>query len=133
MTQDFDFKLPGLGRPESSRPKRVGEAVKNELTILLLQQVADPRLSGVAISRVVVTPDLKQAKVYFTVPPGIESKAALKGMQRAKGFFRSHLAKVLNLRYTPELLFYFDNLNEEVERIESLFRQIHEERKDEQS
>ena len=82
---------------ESSRPKRVGEAVKNELTILLLQQVADPRLSGVAISRVVVTPDLKQAKVYFTVPPGIESKAALKGMQRAKGFFRSHLAKVLNV------------------------------------
>ena len=133
MTQDFDFKLPGLGRPESSRPKRVGEAVKNELTILLLQQVADPRLGGVAISRVVVTPDLKQAKVYFTVPPGAESKAVLKGMKGAKGFFRSHLAKVLNLRYTPELLFYFDNLNEEVERIENLFRQIHEERKDEQS
>lgn len=133
MTQDFDFKLPGLGRPESSRPKRVGEAIKNEVTILLLQQVADPRLSGVAISRVVVTPDLKQAKVYFTVPPGGESKGALKGMQRAKGFLRSHLAKVLNLRYTPELLFYFDNLNEEVERMESLFRQIHGERKDEQS
>jgi len=133
MTQDFDFNLPGLGRPESSRPKRVGEAVKNELTILLLQQVADPRLSGAAISRVVVTPDLKQAKIYFTVPPGGESKLALKGMQRAKGFFRSHLAKVLNLRYTPELLFYFDNLNEEAERIETLFRQIHEERKDDQS
>ncbi|MDD2465183.1 MAG: 30S ribosome-binding factor RbfA [Desulfobulbus sp.] len=133
MTQDFDFKLPGLGRPESSRPKRVGEAIKNELTILLVQHVADPRLSGAAISRVVVTPDLKQAKVYFTVPPGKESKAALKGMQRAKGFFRSHVAKVLNLRYTPELMFYFDNLNEEVERIENLFRQIHEESKDEQS
>lgn len=132
MTQDFDFKLPGLGRPESSRPKRVGEAVKNELTILFLQQVADPRLSGAAISRVVVTPDLKQAKIYFTVPPGADSKAALKGMQRAKGFFRSHLAKVLNLRYTPELLFYFDSLNEEVERMEDLFRQIHEEHKDEQ-
>ncbi|MGD9948513.1 MAG: 30S ribosome-binding factor RbfA [Desulfobulbus sp.] len=133
MTQDFDFKLPGLGRPESSRPKRVGEAIKNELTILLLQQVADPRLSGVAISRVVVAPDLKQAKVYFTAPTGTESKAALKGMQRAKGFFRSHVAKVLNLRHTPELQFYFDNLNEEVERIENLFRRIHEERKDEQS
>jgi ribosome-binding factor A len=53
-------------------------------------------------------------------------------MQRAKGFFRSHLAKMLNLRYTPELLFYFDSLNEEVERVESLLRRIHEERKDEQ-
>ncbi|WP_448873125.1 30S ribosome-binding factor RbfA [Desulfobulbus propionicus] len=133
MTQDFDFKLPGLGRPESSRPKRVAEAIKNELTILLLQKVADPRLSGVMLSRVTVTADLKQAKIYFTVPPGRESGQALKGMQRAKGFFRSQLAKVLNLRYTPDLLFYFDSLNEEVERVEGLLRQIHEERKDEQS
>jgi len=130
---EFDFKLPGLGRPESSRPKRVAEAIKNELTMLLLQQVADPRLTGVLISRVVVTPDLKQAKIYFTVPAGKDSGPALKGMHRAKGFFRSHLAKVLNLRYTPELLFYFDTLNEEVERIDSLFRQLEKERKDEQS
>lgn len=132
MSQEFDFKLPGLGRPESSRPKRVGEAIKNELTILLLQHVADPRLTAVSITRVLVTPDLKQAKVYFTLPPGGHSGPALKGMQRAKGFFRSHVAKVLNLRYTPELLFYFDNSNEEVDRIEALFRQIDKERSDEQ-
>ena len=94
--------------------------IKNELTLLLLQKVADPRLSGALISRVVVTPDLKQAKIYFTVPAGKDSGPALKGMNRARGFFRSHLAKVLNLRYTPELLFYFDNLNEEVERIDDL-------------
>ena len=130
---DFDFKLPGLGRPESSRPKRVAEAVKNELTLLLLQQVADPRLNGVAISRVEVTPDLKQAKIFFTVPAGRDPDLGLKGMQRAKGFFRSRLAKVLNLRYTPDLLFYFDNLNEEMERIDSLFRQIDKERRHEQS
>jgi ribosome-binding factor A len=132
MTQDFDFKLPGLGRPESSRPKRVAEAIKNELTILLLQKVADPRLSGVLISRVVVAPDLKLAKVYFTTPSGGESGPALKGMQRAKGFFRSQLAKVLNLRYTPDLQFYFDSLNEEVERVEGLLRRIHEERGDDE-
>jgi ribosome-binding factor A len=111
----------------------VAEAIKNELTILLLQQVGDPRLAGALISRVVVTPDLKQAKVYFTVPTGKDSGPALKGMNRAKGFFRSRVAKTLNLRYTPELLFYYDNLNEEVERIDTLFRQIEEERKHEQS
>ena len=111
---------------------RVGEAIKNELTILLLQQAADPRLSAVSISRVLVTPDLKQAKVYFTLPPGGKSGPALKGMQRAKGFFRSHIAKVLNLRYTPELFFYFDSTNEEADRIEALFRQIERDRSDEQ-
>jgi len=130
---EFDFKLPGLGRPESSRPKRVAEAIKNELTMLLLQQVADPRLTWVLISRVVVTPDLKQAKVYFTVPAGKNSGPSLKGMRGARGFFRSHLAKVLNLRYTPDLFFHFDDINEEVERIDALFRQLEKERKDEQS
>ena len=130
---DFDFKLPGLGRPESSRPKRVAEAIKNELSILLLQKVSDPRLSAALISRVVVTPDLKQAKIYFTVPARIPSGPTLKGMNRAKGFFRSHLAKILNLRYTPELLFVYDNLNEEVDRIETLFREIEKERNDEHS
>jgi len=130
---DFDFKLPGLGRPVSSRPQRVAEAVKNELTILLLQQAADPRLTGVHISRVEVTADLKQAKIYFTIPADQESGPALQGMKSARGFFRSHLAKTVNLRYTPDLLFYFDNLNEEAQRIDTLFRQIEEERTHEQS
>jgi ribosome-binding factor A len=133
MDMDFDFKLPGLGRPESSRPKRVAEAIKNELSILLLQKVSDPRLSAALISRVVVTPDLKQAKIYFTVPARTPSGPTLKGMNRAKGFFRSHLAKILNLRYTPELLFVYDNLNEEVDRIETLLREIEKERNNEHS
>jgi len=133
MPMEFDFKLPGLGRPESSRPKRIAEAVKNELSLLLVQKMGDPSLAGVLVSRVVVTPDLKQAKIYFTVPAGTNSGQALKGMNRAKGFFRSHLAKVFNLRYTPELLFYFDSLNEEVARIDTLFRQIEKERKNEES
>jgi ribosome-binding factor A len=130
---EFDFKLPGLGRPESSRPKRVAEAIKNELSVLLLQKISDPQLSGVLITRVDVTPDIKQAKIYFSVPAGADSTPALKGMNRAKGFFRSHLAKMLNLRHTPELLFYFDSLNEEVHRIDTLFRQIEKERNHDES
>lgn len=133
VAQEFDFKLPGLGRPESSRPKRVAEAIKNELSLLLVQQIRDVRLSGVFLTRVIVTPDLKMAKIYFTVPVGNDAELSLKGMNRAKGFFRSHLAKVLDLRYTPDLSFYFDTVHEEVQRIDTLFRQIEEERKDEPS
>ena len=43
---DFDFKLPELARPESKRPRRVAEAVKNELNLLLRRSVSDPRLAG---------------------------------------------------------------------------------------
>ena len=130
---EFDFKLPGLGRPESSRPKRVSEAVKNELSLLLLRDASDPRLTGVTITRVEVTPDLKQATVYFSLPAGGASGPATAAMRRARGFFRSHLAKVLNMRYTPDLLFFFDHQNEEARRIDDLFRQIEKERKDEPS
>lgn len=126
---DFDFKLPGLGRAESSRPKRVAEAVKNELTLLLLQKTRDPRLTSATIARVEMTPDIKRATVFFYLPPGGNTKKALQGFEKAKGFFRSQLAARLNLRYTPELIFRYDRGNEKLEHLDELFRQIAEEEK----
>jgi len=124
----FDFTLPGLGKPESSRPKRVAEAIRNELTVLLLQRVRDPRLRDVTITGVDMSPDLKRAKIYFTVPPGKETGPVLKGLKNAKGFFRSQLARLMNMRYTPDLVFFLDRQNEEAERLEGLFREIADER-----
>lgn len=128
MAMDFDFKLPELGRPESSRPKRVAEAIRNELTLLLLQRVADPRLSGAAVSKVEVSPDLKAAKIYITAARHEEQKRVMAGANKARGFIRSHLAKTLNLRYTPELLFYYDDLAQEAERVEQLLTELERER-----
>lgn len=125
----FDFTLPGLGKPESSRPKRVAEAIRNELSILLLQKVRDPGLRGVTITLVEVTADIKLARIYYTVARADDAVQAGKGLARAKGFFRSRIAKVLNLRYTPELAFYYDAALEESERLEELFRKIADERK----
>lgn len=124
----FDFTLPGLGKPESSRPKRVAEAIKNELMVLLLQKARDPRLREVNITGVQMSPDLKRAKVYFVIPVGRKPAQALKGLNRAKGFFRSQIAKQMNMRYTPDLVFYHDLQNEKTERLEDLFRQIAEKR-----
>jgi len=121
---EFDFTLPGLGKPQSSRPKRVAEAIKNELSVLLLREVADPRLAAISFSQVVVSPNLKQAKIYFVLPVGGDAKKVLRALRKARGFFRSHLAKTLNLRYTPDLAFYFDDINEEVDRIDTLLREI---------
>ena len=124
----FNFTLPGLGRPKSSRPERVAEAVFQELSILLQQKARDARLREVSISNVRMTPDLKQAKVLFAVPAGTSAEQALKALRRASGFFRSHLARTLNLRYTPELLFFYDRQSEELDRLEQLFSLINKER-----
>ena len=50
------------------------------------------------------------------------------GANKARGFIRSHLAKTLNLRYTPELLFYYDDLAQEAERVEQLLTELERER-----
>jgi ribosome-binding factor A len=124
----FDFTLPGLGRPKSSRPERVAEAVFQELSVLLRQKARDARLRGLSISKVQMSPDLKQAKIWFAAEAGADSGQALKALRRAGGFFRSHLARTLNLRYTPELLFFHDRQSEELERLEQLFSLINKER-----
>ncbi len=127
---EFDFNLPGLGRPKSSRPERVSEAVHQELSILLQQKVCDSKLFGVSISKVQLAPDLKRAKIYFLVPEGGSPSAVAKGLEKASGFFRSHIAKTMNLRYTPELIFYFDKQHEKIERLDQIFAQINQERRE---
>jgi ribosome-binding factor A len=127
---EFDFNLPGLGRPKSSRPERVAEAIHQELSILLQQKVRDARLAGVCVSRVQMSPDLKQAKVYYSLLEGNSASGARKGLERARGFFRSHIAKKMDLRYTPELMFVFDNQHEKIERLDQLFVQIDQEREE---
>lgn len=124
MRQEFNFTLPGLGKPKSSRPDRIAEAVTQELAMLLRQEAGDVRLQRVSFSRAQVSPDLKLAKIWFTVPEEANAATALKALQHASGFFRSHLAKTLNLRRTPDLLFYHDRQNEEAERLERIFREI---------
>ncbi len=127
---EFDFNLPGLGRPKSSRPERVAESIHQELSILLQQKVRDSKLDGVCISKVQMSPDLKRAKVYYSLLKGCSVSSAKKGLERARGFFRSHIAKAMNLRHTPDLIFYFDNQHEEIERLDQLFMQIDQEKKE---
>ena len=127
---EFDFNLPGLGRPKSSRPERVAEVIHQELSILLQQKVRDSRLNGVCVSKVQMSPDLKRAKVYYSLLEGNSISGARKGLESARGFFRSHIAKKMNLRYTPDLVFFFDKQHKEIERLDQLFVQINQEREE---
>ena len=118
------------GKSEQKRSSRVAEAIRNELATLLLSKVRDPRLNGVNISRVEVPDDLSIARIFFTVFGGKkEIKEAGIGLESAKGFMRSHIAKTLNLRFTPALLFRYDNVVEKVAELDEIFQEIANERK----
>lgn len=120
----------GIGeKSEKKRSSRVAEAMRNELAILLLNKVRDPRLQGVSISRVEVPDDLSSARIFFTVLGNQkEIKEAGNGLEAAKGFMRSHIAKTLNLRFTPALQFRYDNVVEKVAELEEIFQEIANER-----
>jgi len=127
-------ELESLGGQRSQPPKRaarVADVIKNELSVLLVQRAQDPNLQEISISRVALSDDLRHAKIYYTM---FQTEGKLKQVERslarATGFMRSHLAKTLNLRFTPELHFWYDEEFEEVEKIERLLDDIARERDD---
>jgi len=110
----------------NKRPKRVADMIKNEIALLLLSKVKDPRLINVTIVTAEVTRDLRRAVVYYSVL-GDDKKVqeAAEGLDRAKGFIRSHLARELGLRATPELVFKHDLSMARQEAMERLLKEIH--------
>ena len=119
----------GLGKRERKRSTRVAEVIQMELSLFFLQKVRDQKLSDVSISRVEVTDDLKNARIFYTITGGEKArKQASTAMKHATGFVRSHLAKILNLRYTPALKFIYDAKAEKVREMEALLDEISSER-----
>lgn len=109
----------------SKRPKRVADMIKNEIALLLLRKVKDPRVTNVSVVNAEMTKDLRRAIVYYSVLGDDEQVAkAAEGLERAKGFIRSHLARELGLRATPELVFKRDLSMEHQEKMERLLKEI---------
>jgi ribosome-binding factor A len=105
------------------RKGRINDAVGQELAVAL-RELRDPRLidNFVSITRAEVAADLKVARVYFSVMG--DGRAAKKALEGAEGKLRHHLAVTLNLRITPELLFYEDGSIEHGARIAELLSEI---------
>ena len=120
----------GIGREQApKRATRVADVIRNELSILIVQRVRDPHLRDISISRVELSDDLRHAKIYYTSLQGISVQETVKRrLVKARGFMRSHLAKKLNLRFTPELHFWYDETVEKVEEMEKLLADIARER-----
>jgi len=85
----------------------------------------DPRVEGVTITEVKVTPDLRFADVYVSRLGGdAERKEAVQGLEAAAGFLRHELAPRIDLRFVPELRFHLDRSWEQGARIEALLEEI---------
>lgn len=109
------------------RATRVAERLREDLSSLL-RDLRDPRLAGALISRVELTDDLQNAKVYVRHEFGAEAadtrKNLLRGMEAASSRLRRDVARTMGLRVVPTLRFFYDEGPDAERRIEELLREI---------
>lgn len=106
------------------RRGRINDEVQKQLS-LIVRDIKDPRVSGamICITGTEVTPDLKYAKVSYSVLGG-DKKEVAKGLRAASGYIRRRVAQELNLRVTPEFSFHLDGSIEHGARIASILSTI---------
>jgi ribosome-binding factor A len=111
---------------QGSRPDRVADQIRGEIGQLLAREVHDPGIGFVTITRVQVSPDLQQARVYYTAlgDPAAQKNSA-RALQRAAPFLRRQMGSRLRLRRVPELSFVYDESIAGQDRIEQLINELH--------
>ena len=107
------------------RQEQVASMMMRELSDLVLRKVSDPRVRGVHIVNVDMSPDFHLARVmYSSINKDISPEDIQKGLDSAKAFLRRELKKVLQLRVLPELAFFFDPTIKEGDHLLALLRNI---------
>ena len=94
----------------SRRQEKVASLILKELSNIIVRKIKDPRVEGVHIVSVDMSPDLRLARVYYSMlGDDHDPEETQKGLDSAKGFIRRELKKHVQLRTVPELAFWFDS------------------------
>jgi len=110
------------------RPEQLAEVIREEVSQIVGYELEDPRVQGVTVTDVRVSENLRDASVYVTAEGTDAEKAeAMRALQKAAPYVRRQLGSVLNLRYTPELHFVRDTVEESATRVEALLSEIKQE------
>ena len=108
-----------------SRTDKVSEAIRQEVSNIIHDELRDPRLGFITVMRVEVTKDLQIAKVFYSVMGSPEQKfKAGEALESAAGYIRRLIGDRLRLRFTPEVIFKLDKsvdysieIAEKIERV----------------
>ena len=108
-----------------NRIERINEEYKRELSQIISYELKNSNITGmISVTKVKVTTDLKYAKVYVSILNSKNIKDTLAGLKKSSGFIRTELAKRINLRNTPELIFELDDSIEYGAKIETILKEI---------
>ena len=116
------------------RSDRVEGQLRKEISKILQEDIKDPRIGFVTITRIDLTKNLRYARIYFSILGDDNAKEeSLKGIKSSIGFIRKLIAERMNLRYVPEFYFKLDNSIEYSISLEKTFERIKHEHKDSQT
>ncbi len=109
----------------TTRQEKISEEIRREVSKLIHFELQDPRVQGVSVTGVKMTPDLRVARVYFSTP-GMPYRAeeAMAGLRQSATFIKRKVAKAINLKFAVSFDFFYDESLELQDRIDSLFNQI---------
>lgn len=115
------------------RTDRLNSLLKEVISEVIRRDVKNPHVNElVTVTRVDITKDLRQAKVYISVIGTPEAKeTTIHALTTAAGFIAVHASKKVVMRYFPELTFKLDDTVDKHMRIEELLHEISEKRKHE--
>lgn len=109
----------------NNRQGRIDEEFRRELSQIINYDLTNSSVTGmISVTKVKVTPDLKYAKVSVSILNSKNVQETLEGLKKSSGFMRSELARRINLRNTPELVFELDESLEYGARIDSILNNI---------
>jgi len=109
----------------NTRSNRIDGEFRREISSIISLDLKNPQVTGmVSCTRVRVTPDLKYAKASVSILNSKDVKETLAGLKKSSGFIRTELAKRINLRQTPEIIFELDDSMEYGARIDNILKDI---------
>jgi ribosome-binding factor A len=112
---------------ESRRSRKVADQIKTDLGWILQQKYKDPQRGMITITRVRLSRDLKYAKIYFSIlGQDIDTRLSEKDLKNAVPFIRRELGQKMNIKFVPELRFFYDDSLDYSAHIAQLFKQIHD-------
>jgi ribosome-binding factor A len=112
---------------QTIKQKRLGQIIMKDVTDIIQYDLKDPDVGFITVTGAKVSDDHSYATIYVTFLGKKERGAAgLKALDRAKGYIRSELAKRLDIRRCPEIIFEIDQTEEKAKHIEEIIQTLHQ-------
>lgn len=105
------------------RPERLAEEIREQVARILAEEVKDPRVGFVTVTRVELARDLRHARVFVGLRPGDDAARTMRALAQAAPFVRRQLGQRVRMRFTPEVVFNHDRGLDHADRVAQLLEE----------